>query len=122
MAIKERMPEKWNDTLQKELDSAVVEIVDVQEAIDELPKADYKEGYTPNKGTENHVHLKVVSGRRYDPRTGKEQSSPKNVVLTYGEWTLFKNNHKLLGYSIIECLYDPYHEVKAIIEAEKESK
>lgn len=121
---------KMTEELQKQLDETVGEIVDLQEAIDaaedvqatdatkeakaaEPAKED--EEYKPEAGTEDRVHLKIVHGHRFNPNTGKKESTPYTQIFSYGEWLLFKENHKSQGYSIIEVLHDPTGEAEAFV-------
>ena len=64
--------------------------------------------YTPAKGTEKMVHLKLVKGRRFNPITGVEESKEFVQMFTYSEWQLFKKHFENLGYTIMEALHDPY--------------
>ena len=77
----------------------------VQEA-----KPENKNGYIPKPGTEKLVHVKLVRGRRFDENTGKEISSPYIQMFTFGEYKNFKKNASLIGYTIVEELYNPYKE------------
>lgn len=107
----------WTDAQQDELDDIALYIVDIEDIIEE--KASEKtpaSTYTPAKGTEKLVHLKIVKGRRFNPMTGKEESEPYTQMFTFGEWQLFKAHHKGLGYTILEVLYDPYGEAKNYVE------
>lgn len=122
MKIKSESPTKWNETLQAQLDGIAEQIVDVQEEIENLPKATIADGYSPEKGTENLIHIKIFQGARFDKKTGNEIVTPRPVMMTQGEWKLFKENHERLGYSISEVLYDPYNEVEPYLKALKEKE
>ena len=105
LQIKEQAKDKWNDKLQDELDTTVEEIVDLKEAIENA-----KDAYEVPKGTEKHIHLMIIRGRRFNPSTGVEESEPYKQIFSRSEWELFKKNAALLGYTIIEVLHDPYNE------------
>ena len=71
--------------------------------------------YTPAPGTEDKVHLRIVKGRRFNPMTGKEESTPYIQIFSHGEWNLFKNYLKQLGFTIMEVLHDPYNEASKYV-------
>ena len=68
-----------------------------------------KEAYVPAKGTEKLIHLSIVRGHRFDPKTGEEKTKPYVQLFTYGEFLLFAKNHSRLGFDIIKVLHDPYN-------------
>ena len=105
-ALKAKGGDTWTNNLQEELNDIAVYLVDIDEALQSQKKNVYK----PAAGTENLVHVKMVQGRRFNPRTGKEESKPYVQMFTFSEWLLFKINHKGLGYEIEEILYNPYKE------------
>lgn len=69
-------------------------------------------------GTEKLVQLKVAFGNRFSARTGKEINKPQLVVFSYGEWQLFKESFKRLGYQITSVINDPYGDAAELIEKE----
>ncbi len=99
---------------QSALDLVIADLADIEEAIEEKmlegETTNEPTKYTPAKGTEKMVHLKIVRGRRFDSRTGKEISKPYKQMFTHSEWLVFKKHHKPLGLEIVEVLYDPYSE------------
>ena len=121
---KAAFPDKWTDKTQAKLDKLVEDIVDLEEQVelaqDEVPIPESEipankqstsaeeEKYTPAEGTEKMVHLQIVHGRRFNPSTGKEESAPYTQLFTFGEFELFKENHKKLGYSVLKVLHDPF--------------
>lgn len=119
-AIKAKQPEKWTQQLQAKLDETIGEIYDLDEEItalaDEVTAESAGESeYIPAKGTEKLVHLSIVRGRRFNPNTGKEESTPYIQMFTYGEFLLFKKNANLLGYSVLKVLHDPYGEANEMV-------
>ena len=119
-AVKSKGGKEWTKALQEELDNTVLSIVDLEEAIEERKNQEATEKgktsekkYTPKKGTEKLLHLSLVRGRRFNPRTGKEETKPYIQFFTYGEWLVFKQNYKLLGYTILAVLHDPFGGVQA---------
>ena len=97
------------------------DIVDLEEQIelapvDETPKAISAAKYKVPKGTENLVQVMLSTGNRYDPKTGKEINKPIPQMFNYGEWELFKKNYKLLGYTIVEVMNDPFKDAASLIE------
>lgn len=119
-AIKAKQPEKWTQQLQAKLDETIGEIYDLDEEIAALAGVVTAESageseYAPAKGTEKLVHLSIVRGRRFNPNTGKEESTPYIQMFTYGEFMLFKKNANLLGYSVLKVLHDPYGEANEMV-------
>ena len=99
--VKNDTPEKFTTGMQTKLDEVTESIVDLEEQIELAPD------YTPAKGTEKCVHLKIVNGRRFNPRTGKEESAPYTQIFTPNEYELFKKYNALIGYQVVEVLHDP---------------
>lgn len=102
-------PEKFTTGMQTKLDEITEAIVDLEEQIELTPD------YTPAKGTEKCVHLKIVNGRRFNPRTGKEESAPYIQIFTPNEYNLFKQYHALVGFQVVEVLHDPTNTAKELI-------
>lgn len=97
------------------------DIIDLEEQIelapaDEAPKTATTVEYEVPKGTEKLVHVKLSTGNRYDPKTGKEINKPVPQTFNYGEWQLFKKNYKLLGYTIVEVMNDPFKDAIPLID------
>ena len=106
--------------MQAKLDETIGEIADLDEEIAALAGVVTAEStggpeYTPAKGTEKLVHLSIIRGRRFNPITGKEESTPYVQMFTYGEFLLFKKNANLLGYSVLKVLHDPYGEADEMV-------
>ena len=121
MKAKTSKPDKFTEKQQERLNDVTEQIIDLEEQIelaeDESPKEqvqvakpENKNEYVPEPGTEKLVHVKLVRGRRFDENTGKEVSSPYIQMFTYGEYKNFKKNASLIGYTIVEELYNPYKE------------
>lgn len=98
---------------QEELDAIAIFLVDVDDIIEAKEEL---EVYKVPKGEEKLVHLKIVNGRRFNPNTGKEESKPFIQKFTYGEFTVFKNTHSMLGYIVVEVLHDPFNEAHSLIK------
>lgn len=103
---------------QARLSKVTEDIVDLEEQIelapeDETPTTTAK--YEVPKGTEKLVHIKLSTGNRFDPKTGKEINKPVPQMFNYGEWQLFKKNYKLLGYTITEVMNDPFKDAIPLI-------
>ena len=109
--------------MQEELDDVVMFLVDLDEYIEKRSKDSEKHAsekevekpYELPKGTEKHVHLVIVRGRKFDPNTGKPISKGYTQIFTYSEWQLFKKNFRGLGYTIEKVLHDPYNEAAAFV-------
>ena len=84
---------------------------------EETPKKEEAQAakYEVPKGTEKLVHVKLSTGNRFDPKTGKEINKPVPQTFNYGEWQLFKKNYKLLGYTITEVMNDPFKDATPLI-------
>lgn len=111
--LKAKGGKDWTIDLQDELNEVTLFLVDVEELIEtkEDEQAASTE-YTPKKGTEKLVHAKISKGRRFDPTTGEEITKPYIQMFTYGEWKLFQQNHKSIGFVVLEVLHNPYDKVK----------
>lgn len=107
--LKEKGGKDWNDDLQDELNDIVLLLVDMDEAHNEVAaKAEpVKAGYAVSASEAHLVHVKIVHGRRFNSRTGKEESFPYIQKFTRAEWALFEKNAVNLGYDIIEILHKP---------------
>lgn len=106
---------------QARLSKVTEDIIDLEEQIelapaDEAPKTATTAEYEVPKGTEKLVHVKLSTGNRYDPKTGKEINKPVPQAFNYGEWQLFKKNYKLLGYTIVEVMNDPFKDATPLID------
>ena len=106
---------------QARLSKVTEDIIDLEEQIelapaDEAPKTATTAEYEVPKGTEKLVHVKLSTGNRYDPKTGREINKPVPQTFNYGEWQLFKKNYKLLGYTIVEVMNDPFKDATPLID------
>lgn len=113
LALKAKGGKAWTEEGQTELDEVALYLVDLEETI--KAKANSAEEvtvdeYQPKKGTEKHIHLVLVRGRRFNPNTGKEESAPYTQLFTFSEWQVFKKHFRSLGYVITKVLHDPYNE------------
>ena len=108
--LKNKGGKAWTKALQEELDDLALLLVDLDDIIEakSAEVSEKKSAYVPERGTEKMVHLKLIKGRRFNPRTGAEESKIYTQVFTFAEWQLFKKNYKGLGYSIVEVLHNPY--------------
>lgn len=118
-ALKAKGGKTWTDNLQEELDEIALLLVDIDDIIEEKSaesKAQIKSDYIPKPGTEKMVHLLIVRGRKFNPMTGKEESSGYTQIFTFAEWQLFKKMHKSLGYTIMAVLHDPYEDATDLVQ------
>lgn len=111
-AIKAKGGKDWTSDLQDELNDIALILVDVDDVIEQKM---LEPSYTVKPGTENMVHVRIVRGRRFNPLTGKEESSSYVQMFTYGEWQLFKNTFAGLGYTILAALHDPYGDAAKLV-------
>lgn len=111
--LKAKGGKDWTTDLQDELNEVTLFLVDVEELIEEKAKEPVTSTeYVPKKGTEKLVHARISKGRRFDPSTGEELTKPYVQMFTYGEWKLFQQNHKSIGFVVLEVLHNPYDKVK----------
>lgn len=123
MKSKTAAPDKFTKKQQDRLDEVAEKVIDLEEQIelaeDEKPESKKpepkkpatpvgKNGYKPEPGSENLVHLSIVRGQRFDENTGKEISTPYVQKFTYTEYLNFVKKAPLLGYVIVDELYNPY--------------
>lgn len=98
------------DNNAKELKAAEARLAVVEEALKQNASsisADSKSG---------KVIVMVAFGDRFSKRTGKEVNPPQKRYFSFGEWQVFKQNYKLLGYSITAVINDPFGDAAGLIE------
>lgn len=99
------------DNNAKELKKTEARLAIVEEALKQNASnvsADNKSG---------KVVVMVAFGDRFSKRTGKEVNPPQKRYFSFGEWQVFKQNYKLLGYSVISAINDPFGDAAGLIEA-----
>lgn len=109
--LKAKGGKEWTQKLQDELDDIAVFLVDVDDVIKNKAANSTDEknaSYIPASGTENMVHVSLIKGRRYNPLTGKEESTVFTQKFTFSEWQLFEKNYKGLGFTIVKILHNPF--------------
>lgn len=111
----------WDDTNEKEYVAVCNDLDIVSKRYDEAVEkskatSDAVKETEPTTG--NFVVLKVVGngGVRFDPMTGKKNADEETITLSLSEWRLFKENHKILGYTVTGVVADPFGDAKDIIE------
>ena len=75
---------------------------------------------TPADKSDKAVVVMVAFGDRFSKRTGKEVNPPQKRYFSFGEWQVFKQNYKLLGYSITDVINDPFGDAAGLIEEPKD--
>ena len=75
---------------------------------------------TPADKSDKAVIVMVAFGDRFSKRTGKEVNPPQKRYFSFGEWQVFKQNYKLLGYSITSVINDPFGDAAGLIEEPKD--
>ena len=98
------------DSNAKEIKSAENRLAIVEEALKQNAQA------ASPQATSDRVVVMVVFGDRFSKRTGKELNPPQKRYFTFGEWQVFKQNYKLLGYSIVSVISDPYGDAASLVE------
>ena len=101
------------DNNAKELKTAETRLAIVEEAL----KQNANNAATSSQPGEDSqfVKIKIAFGNRFSRRTGKEINSPQPASFTYGEWQLFKESYRRLGYEITEIINDPYGDAAALV-------
>ena len=97
------------DNNAKELKTAETRLAIVEEALKQ------NASNTSTDNTSGKVVAMVAFGDRFSKRTGKEVNPPQKRYFSFGEWQVFKQNYKLLGYSITAVINDPYGDAAALV-------
>ena len=71
---------------------------------------------TPADKSDKAVVVMVAFADRFSKRTGKEVNPPQKRYFSFGEWQVFKQNYKLLGYSITAVINDPFGDAAGLVE------
>ena len=98
------------DNNAEELKAAETRLTVVEEALKQNVFS------TPADKSDKAVVVMVAFGDRFSKRTGKEVNPPQKRYFTFGEWQVFKQNYKLLGYSITSIINDPFGDAAGLIE------
>lgn len=98
------------DKNAKDLKAAEARLAVVEEALKQNASS------TSTDSTSGKVVAMVAFGDRFSKRTGKEVNPPQKRYFSFGEWQVFKQNYKLLGYSITDIINDPFGDAAGLIE------
>lgn len=115
--LKLKSDDKLTDKQQEQLNDIAVKLVDLDEEIEKLSS---NSKYEVPKGTENHVHLSIVRGNRFSAKTGKEVNPPYVQIFSRGEFEVFKQSFKNLGYTVVSVLHDPTGEASSLISKDED--
>lgn len=99
------------DSNAKELKTAETRLAIVEEAL----KQNAQNANNQSGEDSQFVKLKIAFGNRFSRRTGKEINPPQPVSFTYGEWQLFKESYRRLGYEITDVINDPFGDAAALV-------
>lgn len=102
------------DNNAEELKAAETRLAVVEEALKQNVFS------TPVDKSDKAVVVMVAFGDRFSKRTGKEVNPPQKRYFTFGEWQVFKQNYKLLGYSITAVINDPFGDAAGFVEEPKD--
>ena len=102
------------DNNAEELKKAEARLAAVEEALKQNVFS------TPADKSDKAVVVMVAFGDRFSKRTGKEVNPPQKRYFSFGEWQVFKQNYKLLGYSITAVINDPFGDAAGLIEEPKD--
>lgn len=85
--------------------------VDLEEAIEtkekEAAETKVEEKLAVPAGTEHLIHLVICKGRRFNPKTGVEETKPYTQMFTKSELRLFLEYSGMMGYQILKVLHNP---------------
>lgn len=109
LQIKNANEKDFTEEQQARLSYVTEAVFDLEEQIELAPSEKIA------KGTEKMVQVKIISGNRFDPRTGREIKTPVFQMFSFGEWELFKKNYKRLGYTITDVINDPFKDAAQLI-------
>lgn len=98
------------DKNAKDLKAAEARLAVVEEALKQNASS------TSTDSTSGKVVAMVAFGDRFSKRTGKEVNPPQKRYFSFGEWQVFKQNYKLLGYSITDIINDPFGGAADLVE------
>lgn len=98
------------DNNAEELKAAETRLAVVEEALKQNVFS------TPADKSDKAVVVMVAFGDRFSKRTGKEVNPPQKRYFSFGEWQVFKQNYKLLGYSITAVINDPFGDAAGLVE------
>ena len=98
------------DENAKDLKAAEARLAVVEEALKQNASS------TSTDSTSGKVVAMVAFGDRFSKRTGKEVNPPQKRYFSFGEWQVFKQNYKLLGYSITDIINDPFGGAADLVE------
>lgn len=104
-ALKTKDEKSFTETQQQELDNVSMLFEYAKSLV-----------YKVSAGAEKLIHIRICKSRRFNSATGEELSKPFVQMFSFGEWTAFKNNFKLLGWRILEVLHDPFKEAEKYVE------
>lgn len=99
------------DNNAKELKTAETRLAIVEEAL----KQNAQNANNQSGEDSQFVKLKIAFGNRFSRRTGKEINPPQPASFTYGEWQLFKESYRRLGYEITDVINDPFGDAAALV-------
>lgn len=102
------------DKNAKELKAAEARLAVVEEALKQNTSS------ASTDSTSGKVVAMVAFGDRFSKRTGKEVNPPQKRYFSFGEWQVFKQNYKLLGYSITDIINDPFGGAADLVEVPKD--
>ena len=102
------------DNNAEELKAAETRLAVVEEALKQNVFS------TPADKSDKAVVVMVAFGDRFSKRTGKEVNPPQKRYFSFGEWQVFKQNYKLLGYSITAVINDPFGDAAGLIEVSED--
>lgn len=102
------------DENAKDLKAAEARLAVVEEALKQNTSS------ASTDSTSGKVVAMVAFGDRFSKRTGKEVNPPQKRYFSFGEWQVFKQNYKLLGYSITDIINDPFGDAAGLIEVSED--
>lgn len=108
------------EEVKSELESVNEQIASIEAELKKFENMETNKPTTVAPGTEKLVQIEAAFGNRFSARTGKEINKPQPMTFSFGEWQLFKQSYKRLGYQITKVINDPYGDAASLVEDTKD--
>ena len=120
LQYKTNSPDYHPEEVKSELESVNKQIASIEAELKKFENMETNKPTTVAPGTEKLVQIEAAFGNRFSARTGKEINKPQPMVFSLGEWHLFKQSYKRLGYQITKVINDPYGDAASLVEDAKD--
>lgn len=120
LQYKTNSPDYRPKEVKSELESVNKQIASIEAELKKFENMETNKPTTVAPGTEKLVQIEAAFGNRFSARTGKEINKPQPMLFSFGEWQLFKQSYKRLGYQITKVINDPYGDAASLVEDTKD--